>query len=196
MDFREVKIKGEVMYDGKILKVCRDTVLCPNGNEAYREIIKHNGGACVLAITNDNCVFLEEQFRYAYDEMLYELPAGKLELNEDPRLAAIREFEEETSVKLTSDQNQYECFGKIKQNKNKNVYVFYKPYSNEDLTNCYSNSCVSVINGIEYEHKEIKAYKWMTIDEYKKNGIKTYIPYLEEGLTYEFLAAESEGRKL
>lgn len=134
MDFREVKIKGEVMYDGKILKVCRDTVLCPNGNEAYREIIKHNGGACVLAITNDNCVFLEEQFRYAYDEMLYELPAGKLELNEDPRLAAIREFEEETGYK----PNNMELLGINYPTcgySNEKIYLYYTDDFVETQTN-------------------------------------------------------------
>ena len=111
---------------------------------------------------------------------LWCFPKGHIEEGETPFQTALREFEEETSVKLTSDPTQYECFGKIRQNKSKNVFLFYKRYSDEDLTNCYSNTCISVVNGIEYEHKEIKAYKWMTIDEYKKNGIKAYIPYLEK----------------
>lgn len=111
---------------------------------------------------------------------LWCFPKGHIEEGETPFQTALREFEEETSVKLSSDPLQYECFGSVKQNKSKNVYVYYKKYDNEDLTNCYSNTCVTVVNGVEYEHKEIKAYKWITIDEYKESGIKVYIPYLEQ----------------
>ncbi len=99
MDMREKKISSEIMFDGKILRVERDKVLCPNGNESFREIIRHNGGAAILCVTPDDKVLLEKQFRYAYDEVIYEIPAGKLELNEDPYDAAMREFEEETGNK-------------------------------------------------------------------------------------------------
>ena len=111
---------------------------------------------------------------------LWCFPKGHMEMNETPFQTALREFEEETSVKLTSNETEYECFGVVKQNKKKNVYVYYKPYQDEDLTNCYSNTCISVIDGVEIEHNEIKAYKWITIDEYKESGIKAYIPYLEK----------------
>ena len=99
MDMREKKITGEVVFDGKVVKVEKDKVLCPNGNESIREIVRHPGGAAILAITKDNEVILERQFRYAYDEVIYEIPAGKLEKGEDPYYAAIREFEEETGHK-------------------------------------------------------------------------------------------------
>ena len=99
MNTIEKKISGEVIYDGKVVRLEKDVVLCPNNNEAYREIVRHNGGAAVLCVTNDNKVILVKQFRYAYNEFLYEIPAGKLELNEDPLVAAEREFEEETGNK-------------------------------------------------------------------------------------------------
>ena len=73
--------------------------MCPNGKESYREIIRHDGGAGVLCVTNDDKVILIKQFRYAYDEVMYEIPAGKLEKGEDPKAAALREFEEETGNK-------------------------------------------------------------------------------------------------
>ena len=53
MDLKEKKISGEVIYDGKILKLIKDKVLCPNGNESYREVVRHNGGAAILCITKD-----------------------------------------------------------------------------------------------------------------------------------------------
>jgi ADP-ribose pyrophosphatase len=101
MDMREKKIDGEVMFDGKIIRVERDRVLCPNGNVSYREVIRHNGGAAVLCVTPNDEIILEKQFRYAYDDVLYEIPAGKLEKDEDPYEAALRELEEETGNKAS-----------------------------------------------------------------------------------------------
>lgn len=91
----ETYIKGQMIYNGKVLKLVKDEVLCSNGKTAFREIVRHNGGAGVLCI-KDNKVLLVRQFRYAYEEVLYEIPAGKLEEGEDPKTAALREFEEET----------------------------------------------------------------------------------------------------
>ena len=102
MDLKEKKISGEVIYDGKILKLIKDKVLCPNGNESYREVVRHNGGAAILCITKDEEVFLVKQYRYPYDEVMYEIPAGKLEVGEAPYDAALREFEEETGNKAES----------------------------------------------------------------------------------------------
>ncbi len=96
MEFTEKKIDGEVIYDGKVLKLIKDKVLCPGDVVSYREIILHHGGAAILAINEDKKIFLVKQFRYAYNELLYEIPAGKLEKDEDPYDAAMRELEEET----------------------------------------------------------------------------------------------------
>lgn len=101
MDMREKKLSGKLIFDGKVVKVELDEVLCPNGNKSFREIIRHNGGAAILCVTPDDKIILERQFRYAYDEVIYEIPAGKLELNEDPYDAAIRELEEETGNKAS-----------------------------------------------------------------------------------------------
>ena len=95
MDFKEKQIKSVKLYDGKVVKLFVDEVVCPNNNISQREIVKHNGGVCILAIV-DGKVILEKQYRYAYDEVLYELPAGKLEANEDPLFAGKRELLEET----------------------------------------------------------------------------------------------------
>ena len=79
MDMQEKKISGETIFAGKVVRIEKDKVLCPNGKESYREIVRHNGGAAILCITPDNKVLLERQYRYAYDEVIYEIPAGKLE---------------------------------------------------------------------------------------------------------------------
>lgn len=89
-------LNREVIYEGKILRLELDQVECENGKSAYREIVRHNGGAAILCITRDNKVLLIKQFRYAYNEIIYEIPAGKLEKDEAAISAAQREFEEET----------------------------------------------------------------------------------------------------
>lgn len=98
MEKKEKTLKKNLIYSGKILSLYSDDVICPNGNVSKREIVRHNGGVCVLAIVDD-CVILEKQYRYAYDEILYELPAGKLEKDENPYDAGLRELEEETGYK-------------------------------------------------------------------------------------------------
>ena len=91
----EKKISSTPIYDGAILKLRRDKVLTERGIEAYREIISHGGGACILAV-KDGKVLLVKQFRYAYGEEIYEIPAGKRDDKEDFSVTARRELEEET----------------------------------------------------------------------------------------------------
>lgn len=93
----EKKISSTQIYDGAILKLRRDKVLTERGIEAYREIISHGGGACILAV-KDEKVLLVRQFRYAYGEEIYELPAGKRDDKEDFSVTARRELEEETGL--------------------------------------------------------------------------------------------------
>ena len=102
MELKEKMLDSTLIYDGKVLHVYKDKVLCPNGNESYREIVKHNGGAAILLINDKNEVALVKQYRYAYDEVLFEIPAGKLESGEAPYDAALRELEEETGYKAKS----------------------------------------------------------------------------------------------
>jgi ADP-ribose pyrophosphatase len=98
MEYIEKTVKKNYIYQGKILNLLCDDALLPDGRPCKREIIEHSGGACVLYI-KDGCVLLVKQFRYAYGECIYEIPAGKLEKGEDPALAAARELEEEAGVK-------------------------------------------------------------------------------------------------
>lgn len=92
----EEKIKGKLIFKGKVIHVYHDEVKCSNGILANREVVRHLGGAAILFINSKNEVLLIKQFRYVFNEELYEIPAGKLEISEDPMLAAKRELEEET----------------------------------------------------------------------------------------------------
>lgn len=94
---REETSKRNVVFEGKIITVRCDDAVLPDGRPCKREIVEHSGGASVLCIV-DGKVVLVRQFRYAYGEELYEIPAGKLERGEDPSAAAMRELEEETGL--------------------------------------------------------------------------------------------------
>ena len=98
MELMEKTLSSETKFAGKIMHVRRDTVLLPNGHEAFREVVDHSGGVCVLALAGDNNALLVSQFRYPYKEVVREVPAGKLEKGEDPRSAALRELREETGA--------------------------------------------------------------------------------------------------
>ncbi len=98
MDYVEKTIKKNYVYRGKILTVCCDDVALPDGTPCTREIIEHNGGACVLYVKEDKVLFVR-QYRYAYGESVYEIPAGKLDKGEEPIVAAARELEEEAGLR-------------------------------------------------------------------------------------------------
>ncbi len=97
MEYIEKTVQKKYVYEGKILSLRCDDAILPDGKPCKREIIEHSGGACVLYV-KENRVLLVRQYRYAYGESIYEIPAGKLEKGEAPAKAAARELEEEAGV--------------------------------------------------------------------------------------------------
>lgn len=97
MNLEEKEISSRLIFDGKVVHLCEDTVQLPDGKTASREYVKHVGAVCVLALTDTGEVVLERQFRYPFHRELIEIPAGKLDsADEDPMQAALRELREET----------------------------------------------------------------------------------------------------
>ena len=97
MDLTERTVRKNYVYKGKIVNLRCDDAALPDGKPCKREMIEHPGGASVLCVI-DGKIALVRQFRYAYGEAIYEIPAGKLDKDEDPMLAAGRELGEETGL--------------------------------------------------------------------------------------------------
>ena len=93
---KETAIHQETVFSGRVLHVRVDKVELENGRQSTREICLHPGGVGVLPLTEDGQVVLVQQFRYAYGEELWEIPAGKLERGEEPAVCGARELKEET----------------------------------------------------------------------------------------------------
>ncbi|MCI2947579.1 NUDIX hydrolase [Staphylococcus caledonicus] len=96
MEFNEKTFDRTVIYNGKIIDLEIHDVELPDGNTSKRELVYHNGAVAVCAITPENEVLLVEQYRKPVEKPLLELPAGKLEEDEEREEAAKRELEEET----------------------------------------------------------------------------------------------------
>ena len=97
----EKTLSSETLFEGRVITLTKDTALLENGRIATREVVHHHGGACILPYFADGTICMVRQFRYAMQQELWELPAGKLEQGEDPFEAAKRELEEECG--LTAD---------------------------------------------------------------------------------------------
>ncbi|MBQ2968051.1 MAG: NUDIX hydrolase [Clostridia bacterium] len=90
---------SDTKYKGKVLTLRVDRVELPNGDNACREVVEHNGAVGVVPITEDGEIILVRQFRAASRKVMLEIPAGKLEKGEDPLACGLRELEEETGFK-------------------------------------------------------------------------------------------------
>lgn len=105
MSLEEKQISSRSLFEGTFLNIYQDQVALPNGQQSERVVVRHSGASCVLATTPDERVVLVRQWRYATGKALLEVPAGKLDIGEDPAVCAARELAEETpyctdSVKL------------------------------------------------------------------------------------------------
>ena len=95
----EKTVEKEDIFGGRVLHVFRDTGSLPNGGTSMREYAVHRGAVAVVALDDEENVYLVRQYRYAIGRSTIELPAGKLELGEDDKEAAARrELSEEIGV--------------------------------------------------------------------------------------------------
>lgn len=119
----EKTISNEMIYSGKILNLKKIEVELDNGKSSYREIVEHRGGVAIVAEIDSKILFVK-QYRKSIEQDLLEIPAGKIEKDEDPLECAYRELEEETGYKakeLVLINEVYPTPGYS----NEKIYVYY-----------------------------------------------------------------------
>lgn len=109
------KIRSERIYSGRIINLDRDTVRFPDGSVGELEMIRHPGASAVVPFASDVLgddpqILMLKQYRYAAEEYLYEIPAGRLDPGEEPLACATRELREETGCTARSMEFLFTMF--------------------------------------------------------------------------------------
>jgi len=104
------KIGSERLYTGRVISLDRDTVRFPDGSVGQLEMVRHPGASAIVPFVSDPTgedpqILLIKQYRYAAEEFLYEIPAGRLDPGEAPLECAKRELKEETGC--TAQQMEF-----------------------------------------------------------------------------------------
>jgi ADP-ribose pyrophosphatase len=99
----------ETVYQGRIVQLGIETITMPNGVSVELEIIRHPGGAAVVAVDEREHVCLLRQYRHAAGGWLWELPAGKLDPGEPAETTAARELAEEAGLQAS----RWESLGRL-----------------------------------------------------------------------------------
>lgn len=116
MQFEERPVSSQQVFKGRLIEVEVQTVQTPRGRLAQREIVHHAPAVALLALTADNQLLLEKQWRAPIGKTTLEIPAGKVDSRDQANAdhAAIRELNEETryqAAKLTKIAGFYTSVG-------------------------------------------------------------------------------------
>jgi len=93
------------LYRGEVVDLGLETVTLPNHQTLQLEVVRHPGGAAVVAVNDHTQVCLLRQYRHAAGGWLWELPAGKIDHPESPQQTAQRELQEEAGVAASDWQH-------------------------------------------------------------------------------------------
>lgn len=153
--FEEQTLKTTEIFDGRIISLQVDDVELPNGKTSKREIVKHPGAVAIIAITDDNKILFVKQYRKPLERSLIEIPAGRIEVNEDPKITAVRELEEETGY--TTESISY-------------VTSFYTSpgFADEIIHIYYSNELTRLTEAVQGDEDEFVELLTLSIDEAKE----------------------------
>lgn len=102
MNYEEKTLSVKNIFEGSIINVQALTVELPNGKEAKRDIVTHPGASAVIPVNENGEIYMVRQYRKPLEGISLEIPAGKLDANEDPAVCAKRELKEETGLDAES----------------------------------------------------------------------------------------------
>lgn len=155
MIFEEKTVDSTTYFDGRIIKLKVDTVVLPDGRSATRELVNHPGGVGIIALDKDDMVYMVRQYRKPYDEIVLEIPAGKLNYGEDPFQCGKRELKEEVGV--TADN--FECLG---------VYYPTPGFCDEKIT-------LYLATDLQYGNTNPDDDEYLEIEKYKIDDLYTMV---------------------
>lgn len=120
---KEITVKSEKIFEGKIINLRVDTVELQNQKYAKREIVEHKGSSAIIALNDNDEIILVKQYRKAIENFLYEIPAGKINVAEEPKECALRELKEETGYEAKNVTKIYEIYS-TPGFSNEKIYLF------------------------------------------------------------------------
>lgn len=166
----EITVKSEKIFEGKILNLRVDTVELENKKYAKREIIDHKSACAIIAVNQKDEILLVKQYRKAIEEFIYELPAGLINIAEEPIECAFRELKEETGYEAKNMEQIYEFYTSPGFT-NEKVYLFMASDLIQTSTNFDEDECIETIAVGTDEIKKM-------IETNKINDAKTLIGLL------------------
>jgi len=95
------RVNRELVYQGAILDIYKDTMDVGNGKiEEWDYVAHRKGAACIVPVLPDGRILMVKQYRNALERDTIEVPAGARDsVTEDTMVCAVRELEEETGYK-------------------------------------------------------------------------------------------------
>jgi ADP-ribose pyrophosphatase len=106
----EKVISSETIYRGKSITLRKDIVELPTGRRTLREIVEHQGSVSIVPLLDDGRLLFIRQFRLPTYGVIWEIPAGTLEMGEKPDACARRELEEETGYRAGKLEHLFEAY--------------------------------------------------------------------------------------
>ncbi len=143
----------ENKFKGKIITASSKDVFLPSGLKTKIDLVEHPGGACILAIDNDDKIILLKQYRATIEKYIWEIPAGKIDNKEEPLICAKRELEEEAGFKAN-------CWEKM-------IEIFSTPGFCDEVLHIYKATDLVESKTNQEEHEVIEVYKF-SMSEIKK----------------------------
>lgn len=115
MPTSKARLATRRLHSGRIINLDVDTVRFPDGSVGEMEIIRHPGASAIVPFLTDPqapdpTLLLIRQYRYAADDYVWEVPAGRLDAGESPHGCATRELMEETGCTASRVEHLYTMF--------------------------------------------------------------------------------------
>ncbi len=155
MVFEEKTVSSKTVFQGKIIDVRVDMVALPNGEIAQRDIVKHPGGVGIVAITDDDKIIMVKQFRKPIEKAIYEIPAGKLDKNEEVEKCGRRELMEET--------------GAVADNFIYLGYMYPSPGFDDEVTHMY------LATGLHFGENKLDEDEFLDVEYFTKDEVLNMI---------------------